>query len=127
MVILLLPGCSRPTAKLVPAEGTLTIAGKPAGDVSLQFLPEDLEGEPRPTSFAITDADGRFRLKTYEGQEGAVEGTHTVLVVDTLEERPAQGEPAGRPPRVDPKHSTMTGGIRCQIAAGGGPIRLELP
>ena len=127
VAILLTPGCGRPAPALVPAEGTLTIAGKPAGDISLQFLPEELEGEPRPTSFAITDAEGRFRLKTYEGQEGAVEGMHTVLLVDTLEERPAQGEVAGKPPRVDPKHSTMTGGIRCQIAAGGGPIALELP
>lgn len=127
VALLCVPGCGPPAAKLVPAEGTLTIAGKPAGDIALQFLPEDLEGERRPTSFAVTDAEGRFRLTTYEGQEGAVEGIHTVLIVDTLEERPAQGEVAAKPPRVDPRHSTMTGGIRCQIAAGGGPITLELP
>lgn len=126
-VALLVPGCSRPGPTLVPAAGTLTVAGRPIGDISLQFLPEDVEGQVRPTSFAITDAEGKFQLRTYEGREGAVEGMHTVLVVDTLEERPAQGEAAGKPPRVDPKHSTMAGGIRCRVVADGAPLALELP
>lgn len=120
-------GCRPPEAKLVSAEGIVTIKGRPAADIMLQFVPDPQEGALRPTSFAVSDADGRFRLRTYDGKEGAVEGEHTVVLSDTLEERPAQGENATRPPRIDSKFGTVAGGIRREVSDGGDPIAVEVP
>lgn len=120
-------GCRRPTARLVPVEGVVTIAGSPAADISVQFLPDAAEGALCPTSVAVTDAEGRFRLRTYEGGEGAVAGGHTVLLSDTLEERPAQGERPSRPPRLDSRYTTVAGGIRVDVPPAGGTVEVAVP
>lgn len=120
-------GCGPPAARLVPAGGVVLIAGQPAAGVSVQFLPDPLAGQVRPTSFALTDESGRFHLRTAGGGAGAVVGGHTVIFADTLEERPAQGETTRRPPRIDARFSTLTGGVRCEVASDGGEVTLELP
>lgn len=121
-----LSGCSRPV-KLVPAEGVVEIGGKPANGIIVQFLPQPVEGERRPTSFATTGDDGSFQLMTNEGKPGAVEGTHIVILADTLEERPAQGTRATKPPRLDSRYTTMGGGLTATVTEGGGPITLKVP
>lgn len=119
-------GCGSSAPMLVPAEGVVLIDGEPAADISVQFLPDEIEGELRPTSYGVTDADGRFTLKTYDQGDGAVVGGHNVILVDTLEERPAQGEEFSRPPRLDSGYSTITGGLRAVVTEGGGPITIEV-
>lgn len=125
-VVHCLSGCVPPAPRLVPAGGVVLIGGRPAADVSLQFLPDPIPGELRPTSFAVTDAAGRFHLKTNEGRDGAVAGGHTILLADAIEERPAQGEPS-RPSRIDARFSTVAGGLRREIAPTGGEVTLDLP
>ena len=49
-------GCGSSAPTLVPAEGVVLIDGEPAADISVQFLHDEIEGEPRPTSYAVTDA-----------------------------------------------------------------------
>lgn len=119
-------GCGSSAPTLVPAEGVVLIDGEPAADISVQFLPDEIEGEPRPTSYAVTDAEGRFTLRTYEQGEGAVLGGHNVILVDTLEERPEQGQELTRPPRVNSRYSTITGGLRAEVTEGGSPITIEI-
>ena len=126
-VIVLLAGCELRTAALAPAQGVLTIAGTPAADISIQFLPDEIVGWRCPTSFAVTDAAGRFRLATYEGHDGAVVGPHTVILVDTLEERPEQGQPRRAMPRLPPRLATVAGGLRAEVTAEGGTIALDVP
>lgn len=121
-----LPGCSRPV-KLVPAEGVVEIGGKPANGIIVQFLPQPVEGEKRPTSFATTGDDGSFQLVTNDGKPGAVEGKHHVILADTLEERPAQGTRATRPPRLDSRYATIAGGLTATVSEGSGPIKLQVP
>jgi hypothetical protein len=111
---------------LVPAEGTLTIGGRPAANISIQFLPDVMKGGTGPTSYAVTDADGKFRLKTYEGQDGAVEGQHTVILADLDEERPPQGQPVKKLPRLDSRYTTAAGGLTADVKAGT-PIVLTVP
>jgi len=119
-------GCAKPV-KLVPVEGVVEIGGKPAQGIVVQFLPQASDGEKRPTSFATTSADGTFRLSTYDGKPGAVEGMHTVLLADTLEERPAQGSRAVKPPRLDSRFGTMAGGLKATVSEGGEAIKLQVP
>jgi hypothetical protein len=119
-------GCGKPL-KLVPASGSVEIGGQPAAGIMVQFLPEAVDGEQRPSSFATTEEDGRFALVTQDGKPGAVEGSHTVILVDTLEERPEQGNPMTRPPRLDSRYATFMGGLKATVTEGGEPIVLEVP
>ena len=123
--LLPLTGCGGPTPQLVPAEGVLLLDGEPASDIAVQFLPDDVAGELRPSSYGVSDARGHFVLQTYEHGPGAVSGSHTVLLVDTLEERPEQGQPATRPPRLDGRSASVTGGLRAHVTAGGSLITIE--
>lgn len=120
------PGCeNRPQP--VPAEGVLTIGGKPAANISVQFMPDALQGSKGPTSFAITDAEGKFQLVTQDGQTGAMPGPHTVILADLEEERPPQGKPVTKPARLDSKYTTASGGLRVEVPAAGGAVVLTVP
>lgn len=119
-------GCGS-KVKLVPAEGVLKIGGKPAANIAVQFLPDVTQGAKGPTSYGTTDAEGRFRLKTYDGQDGAVPGPHTVILADQDEERPPQGKPLTKQPRLDSKYTTASAGLKVEVPAEGGSIPLEVP
>lgn len=119
-------GCTKPV-KLVPASGVVEIAGKPAEGILVQFLPQTRDGRRMPTSFGTTAADGGFTLTTHDGNAGAVEGPHAVILADTLEERPAQGQRATRPPRLDTRFTTLSGGLTATVTDGGEPVRIEVP
>ena len=125
-VLVLVAGCAKPV-KLVPASGVVAIAGKPVEGILVQFLPQTRDGRRMPTSFGTTGADGSFALTTNDGKPGAVEGPHAVLLADTMEERPAQGQRATRPPRLDARYTTLGGGLTATVTEGGEPIRIELP
>lgn len=125
-MLILLPACGK-QARLVPVEGVLRIGGEPAANIAIQFLPEEVEGELRPTSFATTDDEGRFRLLVAGGKVGAVVGQHSIILADCDEERPAQGEPMRRPPRLHGKYSTLGGGLKATVGEEGGPLEVDVP
>lgn len=58
-------------------KGTVTYKSKPVSDASVTFI---MDGAPRSAS-GKTDADGHFRLTTYDTNDGAFVGTHKVTVV----------------------------------------------
>ncbi len=126
LTVITLVGCAKPV-KLVPAGGSVEIGGAPAEGIVVQFLPQAKDGQNRPSSFATTGPEGRFDLVTHGGKPGAVEGTHSVILVDTLEERPAQGSRATKPPRLDSRYATVSGGLTATVAEGGEPIKLRVP
>ncbi len=113
-------GCSgKKTFKLVPAKGVVKIDGVPAANIMVQFMPDFLAKNDGPTSQAISDENGQFILNTViDNQPGAVEGDHVVVLVDTEEERPAQGEEPTRPVRLSPKYTTAAGGLKVKIVEG---------
>lgn len=125
-VALALSGCGGSKVKLTPVEGVVKIAGKPAANLSVQFLPDVMKGATGPTSYGTTDAEGKFRLKTYDGQDGAVVGAHNVILADLDEERPPQGVPLKKQPRLDTKYTTTKGGLAAEVKEGGGPIVVEV-
>ena len=118
-------GCGGGGPKLVPVEGVVRIDGKPAASIAIQFQPDVMKGGQGPTSFASSDKEGKFRLKTYDGKEGAVVGTHLVILVDELEDRPAQGTRAAKPPRVASKYTIPATTLRVEVKEGGGPITVD--
>lgn len=123
---LALSGCGGDKVKLAPAEGVVRLGGKPAANLSVQFMPDVMKGATGPTSYGTTDAEGKFRLKTYDGQDGAVVGTHNVILADLDEERPPQGVPLKKQPRLDTRYTTTKGGLTAEVKEGGGPIVVEV-
>ncbi len=122
--VCLFAGCGgEPKPTLIPASGTLTINGKPAGDIMVQFVPNVLDEKINaPMSQALTDAQGNFELVTMKNEKGAYPGEHKVTLIDTLEERPAQGEEASVTSRLDQRFTT--GAITVEVVEGQ-PIKLE--
>jgi hypothetical protein len=122
----LLAGCGGPLPQLVPVEGMIVIDGQPAAEIAVQFLPDERDDAARPTSYAISDPHGHFTLATYDQARGAVCGSHTILLVDTLEERPEQGQPFIHPPRLNASYATITGGLRAEVCENGGSISIDI-
>jgi len=122
-----LPGCGRNAVELVPATGILTIDGRPESDIEVQFMPDSNSGAVGPTSYGVTGEDGRFELRARDGRAGAVPGRHLVIVTDINEERPAQGQPLTRPPRVHPRYATIGGGLTAEVGRSGESIEISIP
>jgi hypothetical protein len=66
-------GDGRPTR--VPVSGSVLIDGKPLTVGSVRFVPEGA----RPSAGNL-DGEGRFKLTCYDGEDGAVLGTHRVQI-----------------------------------------------
>ena len=64
-------------AKTVPFSGKVTIDGKPAGEMSVQFLPKSSDGGVR-SAYAQLKPDGTFSATTYITGDGIVPGSYTV-------------------------------------------------
>lgn len=81
--------------KRVPVEGTVLYKGKPVEGATVVFqAPES----PRNAS-GITDAEGKFKLTTYQPNDGAIVGSHkiTVAKLDTSKV-PTQGNISAEDP-----------------------------
>ncbi len=80
VAILLCAGCGgvvdRP--QLAPVSGVVMMDGKPLADVNVTFY-FDGEQAPRP-AVGTTDESGKFRLTTFDTNDGAIVGTHIVTV-----------------------------------------------
>jgi len=118
-------GCGSPSAKITPVEGIVKLDGKPAGGIMVQFMPDSTRGGNGPTSFAVTDAEGKFKLKTYEGKDGAVVGPHLVILMDNEEDRPAQGTVSRKPIRLATRYGVATPGqLSVEVQESGAAIEL---
>jgi hypothetical protein len=81
-LVLCICGCSGET-EYGKVDGVVTLDGKPVMDVEVVFLPEPDAVGKSPRSASYTDKNGRYSLRTDKGIEGAVVGTHRVLINDT--------------------------------------------
>lgn len=68
-------GCSDGRPKRVPISGQVLIDGEPIKAGSIRFVPDGA----RPSASDL-DAEGRFTLRCFEENDGAVIGTHRVEV-----------------------------------------------
>jgi hypothetical protein len=74
------PGCGGP--QFGDVKGTITVDSRPIRDAEVVFLPDPETGTLGPASSGYTDAQGHYQLKTSRGQNGAVVGTHRVIIRD---------------------------------------------
>jgi hypothetical protein len=123
--ILLLPllgGCSSEPYRIAAVSGRVTLNGKPLANASVTFAPVPVKGsdEPGPSSAAITDADGRYTLRTIgTDKTGAVVGKHMVriaLVGDTPD--PADDRPIKERGQLPMKYNAKTE-LQFDVSAGG--------
>lgn len=68
---------SSPYPRTVPVVGSVRYQGRPVADADVAFI---TQGCPR-YGIAVTDADGRFCVGTFEPDDGALPGAHKVTVV----------------------------------------------
>ena len=61
---------------LYPVSGTVMYNGEPVEGATVSFM---AEGAPRAAT-GVTNAEGKFQLTTFDVNDGAVPGTHTVTV-----------------------------------------------
>lgn len=68
-------GCGR--SGLVPVKGTVKLDGQPLARATVLFIAQNPEGK---NATGFTAADGKFRLSTLEGDQGALPGKYKVVV-----------------------------------------------
>jgi hypothetical protein len=76
-IILLLAavGCSR--TGVVPVEGVVKLDGKALPEATVQFLSQESGGRD---ATGFTNPEGKFRLTTYQANDGALPGRYKVIV-----------------------------------------------
>jgi hypothetical protein len=107
-VLLAAVGCSG-GGRYASVSGVVTLDGKPYPDAVVSFQPLGTRDNPTPGrgSSAYTDANGRFVLKSDDGDDGALVGKHIVRIMtkgnDVIGQAPDGGSPdEGAKGRVDP-------------------------
>jgi hypothetical protein len=93
-------------------EGVVTLDGAPLHDVEVLFIPDPARGNSGNNASAVTDAQGRYRLRSpKEGKDGAAVGRYRVAVTDllmvadftTAGDAPRAGAGAAPPPQPGAK------------------------
>lgn len=80
LAMLLLVGCGGGERTPYPVSGQVTFRKKPLAEAVVTFHPQPGRPPGHPLS-AITDAEGRFSLSTWNPKDGAPQGEYAVTVV----------------------------------------------
>jgi hypothetical protein len=126
----LFAGCGR-SVKLAEVDGTVRVDGQPLGQVFVVFIPEDPQ---QPQSTAVTDAEGRFKLRCNNQRSGAVVGPHRVTLVDAAvapggrkrDDEPEEGatRPASRIPEAYSRSDKTP--LRQAVVAGTQSVTIDV-
>lgn len=125
LIILSVGGCAESEVPIVPARGVVKINGKPAPNIAVQFMPNVMTEGKGPTSYGTTNENGEFVLKTHDGRDGAVVGTHMVTLVDMDEERVPQGKVAP-PPRIQSRYQVARPDFTFEVKPDNEPIVIDV-
>ena len=77
-IVTIVAGCGKSRPPLAKAGGTVKINGKPVAAGRVLFLPK----EGGKQGLARIQPDGSFSLKTYDIDDGAIVGSHHVIIID---------------------------------------------
>jgi hypothetical protein len=115
-------GCGKKSHDLAPVSGRVTVRGKPMANCNVLFQPAaapNSGGDAGFGSYAHTDGDGRFALKTVDGKPGAVVGKHVVRInVPDPERAKNDFSPPAPPPTPFPPKA-YNGTLMFEVSAGG--------
>ena len=75
VTVALLAGCGPRRAETYPLTGVVRFAGKPVEAATVSFFPTG----GRPAN-GVTDAAGRFQVRTWSAADGALPGEHVVCI-----------------------------------------------
>jgi hypothetical protein len=83
----LLLGCSKSAFEVVPVQGKVTIDGQVMSKGRVVFAPIGKSGgiDAGKPAFGVIQSDGTYILRTYQDDDGAIVGDHTVTIYDTGE------------------------------------------
>ena len=128
-------GCSKNGRTTYPAGGTVTLDdGSPLPGGWIEF---QLEGEhTAPTAKALIQPDGTFELGTYTETDGALAGSHRVMVMPPfpkLNMRWEPGDTRGPPaaaqdiPKIELRYQRFeTSGLKFDVTAEPSENRFEI-
>ncbi len=135
LIVALLAGCnSSDFPPTMPVSGTVTMAGKPLERLSISF---QLEGAAARTGFGVTNEKGEFQISTFDQNDGALLGTHTVTISDLPEKSAAAekntdptalygqpggmfGKPVKKKSRIPEKYAhPKTSGLQATVTEAG--------
>ena len=120
-VCLLVAGCGRRVA-LVPAEGRVTLDGKP-----VEFGAVMVQPAAGPAAQGKFNSDGTFRLGTFKPDDGAIPGTATVRVMCRKDVTQPGGEKAYGPSLIPDRYTRFdTSRLTVEIKAGMNPLEISL-
>ena len=111
LVLLGTAGCGGQPYPLAPVSGRVTLDSVPLADARVGFEPirQGDQLDAGPGSYATTDAEGRYRLVSLEGGEGAVVGRHRVWIRTYRGVEGPNGSIVTKTPeRVPPRYNAQT-------------------
>lgn len=124
LIALAAAGCGPGRPSLHGVTGEVSLDGKPVAGAGVLFCPES----GRPAS-AVTDAQGRFRLRTWSDADGTLAGTHVVCVTKTVPTTAESDNPYPETNNILPSRyaSPVTSPLRADVdPAGDNVFRFEL-
>jgi hypothetical protein len=121
----LVAGCGErrlPVSKVYPAQGKVTLNGKPAAFVLISLHPTDKKGV---LARGTTDENGSFELRTYsnEGNDGAVPGEYNVVLEGFDPVRGSKLPPGATPTRI---RGEMDTGVKVEITEGDNDLNIDV-
>lgn len=99
----LVTGCGPKLPQRVPISGQVQIDGQPLERGFIQVVPDD-----GPAATGEIGSDGRFRLTTFDPDDGCVVGTHRVVVIANRSKSPTELEWFAPKEYADPLTTTIT-------------------
>ncbi len=125
--ILSLPGCGDGRPRRVPVSGRVMIDGKPLAAGFVQVYPDTDRA-----AFGAIGPDGRFRLTTYDVNDGCVLGKHRLAVIGREDKSPGAVMWLAPKKYTDPRSSGLelevtgpTDNVEIELAWEGGKPFLE--
>lgn len=138
LAFVVLGGCGDGRLSIAPVKGVVTCGGKPVTSGSISFTPvvqgSDAATGARPASGAV-QPDGTFVLSTYEANDGAVIGKHTVWYTPPAADGEGEGEESEEegavkmPPPLPPKPGDpcrFGGKTEAEVVSGDNDLKIEL-
>jgi hypothetical protein len=122
---LALAGCGNDQMRTAVVKGQVTYKGKPVPNGTVLFIPK----VPGPTATGELSPDGTFSHTTYKKGDGAVLGTHRVVISameDTSHRLPEQRNPLPPPIVPDKYTSAATTDLEVEVQVGENNVTFEL-